>query len=105
MCIGKRDLRQNAAVAGRIIQHSTFLDEADEVYRTLRALIQPYLCEINEGACIPNDKNYSTYFVTATHEGLLILLGTGHRPGGSKSHNRRLAQGVHRRLFGMLNLL
>jgi len=33
------------------------------------------------------------------------LLGTGHRPGGSKSHNRRLAQGVHRRLFGMVNLL
>jgi hypothetical protein len=67
------DLRHNAAVAGRIIQYSTFIDEADEVYRTLRALIQPYLCDINEGACIPKDNNYSTYFVTATHEGLLEL--------------------------------
>jgi hypothetical protein len=52
------------------IKHSTFLDEADEIYPLLRTTIRPYLCDITDDTCVPKDKNFATYFITATHESL-----------------------------------
>ena len=68
-----KELRNNTAVAGRVIQHCTFIDEADELYRTLRPLIQKFLCDINEEVCTPTDQNHGAYFVTATPDGLLEI--------------------------------
>jgi len=67
------ELTNTTSVAGRTIKHSTFLDEADEIYTLLRPYIQPFLCDVNAGVCTPKDKNHGTYFVTATHEQLLEM--------------------------------